>query len=158
MGDVVGAAKAELSRAKDRMAHALASTPDDKINWSPAPSARSAVELAAHGALGIAGLQGMFEGKPFPWANLDEADRVWRVEEAKFTTREQVLELLEKNAAAYNAWLDSLSPEELASTWTLPMGNVPAAYAITFPAYHLQTHAAQIDYIQTILGDRDMHF
>jgi hypothetical protein len=158
MEGVVNAAKAELANAKKRMEKVLAATPDDKINWSPGPNARTPVQVVAHAALSVTGIQGMLEGKPFPWANIEEADRAWRVDEAKFTSREQVVELLNKNVDTYFAWLDSLSAEQLASEVRAPMGTFPLSTAITFPAFHLSTHTAQLDYIQTILGDRDMHF
>ena len=75
MNDTIEAAKAELLRAKDRIKRALATTPDDKINWSPAPSARTAVQQVAHAAISIPGLQDWLSGKPFPFASVAELTR-----------------------------------------------------------------------------------
>ena len=150
-------AKAEFIRAKERLVHGLATTPDDKVNWSPAPTARTPVQLVAHAALSIAGMQGWFAGTPFRWASMAEADAEWRQEEKAFTSPQQALDLLEKNSAAYLAWLDSLTPELLASTLHTAMGDFPLAYAITFTADHLRGHAAQLDYLQTVWGDLDWH-
>lgn len=153
----VDEAKAEFTRATDRLKKAYAATPDDKINWSPSPTARTATEIAAHSAMSIKGMQGWFAGEPFPFESTKALDDYCRAEESKFKTREQVLSLLEENSANFHAFLDSLSQEKLASTFDTQMGSFPMTSAITFPADHIRSHAAQIDYIQTIHGDREMY-
>jgi len=155
--NIIPEAKAEFTRAKERIARALSTTPDDKINWSPGPCARTPLQQVAHGAMAICGIQGMLVGKPFPYADIVEADAAWRAAEKEFTTREQVLGLLEQSSAEYLAWLDTLTAEQLASTLQLPFGSFPMAAAITFAADHLRNHAAQIDYIQTVYGDQSWH-
>jgi hypothetical protein len=157
MEDTVSQAKAEFNRAKERMARALATTPDDRINWSPAPGARTPVQQVAHGAMAVTGIHGMLIGKPFPYADTAEMDRDLRAREKEITTREQALGLLERNCADYLAWLDTLTPEQVAAIVQLPFGPFPMAAAMTFPADHLRNHAAQIDYIQTIYGDYVWH-
>ncbi len=157
MENIIPEAKAEFVRAKERMVRALATTPDDKINWSPGTCARTPIQLVAHSAMGIAGIQGMLVGKPFPYADVVAADAAWRAAEKEFTTREQVLGLLEQNSAEYLVWLDTLTSEQVASTLQLPFGTFPMAAAITFAADHLRNHAAQIDYLQTVYGDQDWH-
>ena len=158
MEDTISQTKAEFVRAKERMAHALATTPDDKINWSPSPTARTPIQEVAHAARSISGIQGMLDGQPFPFSGIVEFDTTMRTAEREYTSREQVLSLLEQNSAEYLAWLDALTPERLAATVQFPFGPAPSlAVAITFPAYHLQNHIAQMDYIQTIYGDQDWH-
>ena len=140
------------------MVRALATTPDDKINWSPAPTARTPIQQAAHGAMAISGIQNMLAGKPLPYADVAEFDTSMRGAEKEFTSREQALSLLERNSAGYLAWLDALTPEQLASPARFPFGPATTmAVAITFPARHLQNHIAQMDYLQTVYGDHDWH-
>ena len=157
MENIITEAKAEFIRAKERMARALATTPDDKINWTPGSCARTPLQQVVHSAMAVSGIQEMLVGKPFPYADVAEADSTWRAEEKEFTTREQALSLLEQSSAEYLAWLDTLTDAQVASTLQLPFGAFPMASAITFPADHLRNHAAQIDYIQTIYGDQDWH-
>ena len=158
MEDIISQTKAELLRVKARAMHALATTPDDKINWSPSPTARTPIQQVAHGAMAIAGIQGMLAGTSFPFSSIAEFDTAMRAEEKKFTTREEVIDLLDKSCADCLALLDTLTPEQLASTVQLPFGPAfPMSVCITFPADHLNNHAAQIDYIQTIYGDHDWH-
>ncbi len=158
MQDTVDQSKAEFLQAKERLTHALATTPDERINWSPSPTARTPIQQVAHCAMSIPGIQGMLSGKPFPFADLAEFDTALRTDEKEFTTREQVLGLLEQTSAGYLAWLDALTPEQFDSTVHTPFGHVvPMTVGINFPAYHARDHVAQIDYIQTIYGDHDWH-
>ena len=158
MEDIISQTKAELLRSKKRMAQALATTPDDKLQWSPSPTARTPLQQVAHGASGIANTQGMLTGMPFPYPSIGEYDKAARTDEQQFTTRDQVLSLLEQSCTDYFTLLDTLTPEQLASTVQLPFGtSFPMAVCITFAASHLNDHAAQMDYIQTIYGDHDWH-
>ena len=158
MENSINQAKEEYLRAKGRMTHALVTTPDDKINWSPSSTARTPIQLVAHCANATSGIVGMLGGKPFPFASLAELDAAMRAEEKKFTTREQVLERLEQTSAEYLAWLDAVTPEQFVSTVHLSLGpTVPMAAALTFPERHLSSHISQIDYIQTIYGDLDWY-
>ena len=80
-----------------------------------------------------------------------------RDEEKKFTTRADVLALLDKNVSAYNVWLDSLTDEQLNASVSMGPQSFPMTSAITFAADHTRAHASQIDYMQTIYGDLDWH-
>jgi hypothetical protein len=154
----VDAAKAEYTRAKDRLAAVLAATPDDRVSWSPAASARTPLEVVAHGAMSVKGMQGWLSGEPFPFESMAALDAYSRNEEKKYPTREAALKLLEDNSTGFLAFLDSLPQEKLGSMFETQMGTFPMMSAITFPADHLRGHTAQIDYIQTVYGDREMHF
>jgi len=154
---IVEDAKAEYNRAKDRLTKAFNTTPDDKINWSPAPTARTPLNQVAHAAMAVAGIQKMFNGAPMPFENINEMDAQWRKEEKQYTTRDQVMDLLNQNSDAYIAWMDSLTPDQVQSTLKAPFGEFPMASAITWPADHLRNHAGQIEYIQTCYGDMDWH-
>ncbi len=159
MQDTIHQAKSAFLQAKGRLAHALTTTPDDRINWSPSPTARTPVQQVAHAAAAIKALHETFDGRTFKAASTAEADQGFREWEQGLRTREEALGLLEKNSAEYLAWLDTLTPERLALMIELPfgLGQVPLSVAITFPPAHTNDHAAQIDYIQTVYGDHDWH-
>ena len=158
MSNTVEEAKAEFTRAKDRLAKALNTTADDKANWSPCPAARTPVEVVAHAASSTVGIQGMLEGKSVDGMNPVDMDRMSREAEKEFKSKDQALAHLETTSTGYISFLDSLTPEQIASTVDTPFGSFPMAFAITFPADHIRSHAAQIDYIQTAYGDREWHF
>ena len=155
--EVVEAAKAEFARSIDRMKKCLETTPDDKLNWAPAPSARTPLQQVAHSAYAITGIMGMFKGETMDMSDLPKLDAKWREEEKELSTRELALAKLEENASTYNAFLDSLTPEQVSSTFKAPFGEFPMESAITWIADHVRSHCSQIDYIQTCYGDLDWH-
>lgn len=157
MEDIVSQAKAEYLRAKARLTKDLNNTPDEKINWSPSLTARTPIELVAHSANAVRGIQGMLQGKPFPFANVQEADAAFRLDEKRHKTREEVLTLLDDASNDFIAYLDGLTPAQVGSTISMMGGEFPLAVAITFPADHTRGHAAQIEYLHTIWGDHDWY-
>lgn len=157
MNTITEAAIAEFNRAVDRLKKGLETTPDDRINWSPSESARTPIDVVAHCAMSINGIQGWLEGKPFPYKDLPDLDRHSREEEAKFTSRDAVLNVLEENGKNYTNWMCGLSEEQLGGQFETGFGVFPMSDAITFVADHLRGHAAQLEYIQTIYGDRGFH-
>ncbi|HEY3330264.1 MAG TPA: DinB family protein [Capsulimonadaceae bacterium] len=155
MEDIISQAKGEFSRAQARIIRDITATPDDKLNWSPSATARTPVQIVAHAALGTQGIGGLLAGKPFPFANMAELDKASREMEKTYTSREAVIELAESTGAAFLAWLDSVTPEQLGSMCQFPGMAIPLVAAMTFPADHLRGHAAQIEYMQTIWGDME---
>lgn len=157
--EFIESAKAEFLQAKEGMVKALATTPDDRINWAPAPTARTPVQQVAHSAASIGHITGMLSGTHFAPQTPEEADKGFREWEQQFSTREEVLELLNQKSDAFLAWLDSVTSEQLETTVRLPfnLGIAPIRAVITAPALHTRFHAAQMEYTQTIYGDQDWH-
>lgn len=155
--ETVVAAKAEFDRAVDRMKRALATTPDDKLNWSPGGEARTPLMQVAHVSAAIEGMVGWFQGQAMDWSDIKAIDAGWRAAEKKVQTREQAETMLEAARAKYHAYLDSLTEEQLAKDFPLPFGPRPMSDVITFPADHTRGHAAQLEYTQTCYGDVDWH-
>jgi hypothetical protein len=152
-------AKQDFLQAKGALMNAFAHTPDDRLNWSPSPTARTPIQLAAHAASGFTMIHKQIAGTPFHIKDPKEADIHFREWERQFSTREQVNQLIEDNSAEYVTWLDSLTPESLEGNWILPfgLGEMPKAMSLGIVPMHTRTHVAQIEYIQTILGDHDWH-
>lgn len=158
MNDTVAAAKAEFDRAKGRVLSAFSHIPEDKINWSPSPTSRTPLELLAHCGIGTEGLGGWIAGgMSFDGFDPDAIEAQMREQESQVKTKEEALALLEKGCAFYSGWLDTLTDKQIAASFQTPMGERKMADVITFPADHLRSHAAQLDYIQTIHGDRKWH-
>jgi hypothetical protein len=153
MNTIISDAKAEFLRAKGRLEIDINNTPDDKVGWTPSATARTPIQIVAHGAMGTQSLNEWLAGKPFPFANMTEMDAAFRLAEKEYKTREAALNLLEQTTSEYVSWLESLTPEQVGSTVEMPFGAVPMAVAITFAADHLRGHACQLEYIQTIYGD-----
>jgi hypothetical protein len=88
---------------------------------------------------------------------MTELDEFSRGKEKEVASAEAALDLLNANSDKYVSWMESLSDEFLEGTFNSPMGGFPMKDAITFLADHLRSHASQLEYIQTIIGDREMH-
>jgi len=157
MEDIVSQTKAEYQRTKDRLALLLANTPDDKLNWAPSTTARTAIQLVAHSAESVAHIQYMLEGNWLEFNGTSDMDNRLRTSEKQYTTREQAIAILDKNSAAFMAFLDSLTPEKLGGTVKAFFGEAPISMAINFPRLHMQDHVAQFEYLQTIWGDVDWY-
>ena len=158
MNSTIESAKGEFERAVVRLTQSVAATPDEKIDWSPAPTARTPIEIAFHCTEVINALHGAISGTdPMPAASPVEMDTYFRTSEMTHGSRDEVVKKLKENAAAYTKWLDELPEEKLAEFWASPFGEIPYSVAITLPAYHTANHTAQLEYIQTIYGDRVWH-
>lgn len=159
MKAVIEAAKESFLQAKGRMERALASTPDDKLTWSPSPSSRNTLAIVAHSASALHSITEMLDGRPFGTPTTAEADKDFREWENQFTTREAVAELFEKNSHKYLTFIDNLSEDRYGELVTLPfgLGQAPFFACASAAANHTNDHCAQIDYLQTIYGDQDWH-
>lgn len=140
----------------DRLKRILARTPDDRLPWSPAPSARSPLAEVVHAANSIHHIHTAMMGTRYATPTMEEADAEFLALESGFTNRDDALALLDKNSGALIDWLDQLSLERLSDMVPLPfgLGEAPLEFMLMVPAWHTNDHAAQMDYIQTCYGDR----
>jgi hypothetical protein len=152
----VKATIADLTQAKDQMIRALNNVPQDKVDWSPAPSARSAIHIVAHSANSLGHISLTLLGTPYPAPTMAQADQEFLEAEKSVTTREAALELLEANFQKYVDVMQSLKSEDPNKMIPLPfgLGAAPLHFMVGMGALHTRTHTAQIEYLQTIYGDR----
>ena len=157
--ETIEKAKQTFLQEKERLVLGLSTTPDERLNWSPSETARTPIQIVAHAAYVIGSLNRTLDGDTFSIPTTAEADRSFREFERDFTTRDQALELLEQNSAAYVAWLDQLSEARLSDDVNLPFSaaEVLMAEVLDLAAQHTRWHAAQLDYVQTIYGDHEWH-
>jgi uncharacterized damage-inducible protein DinB len=128
-------------------AHNLEFIPDDKLNWKPAPTANSALEIINHTAGALHGMLPVLSGGEYASPQFTPA-----------TNRKEAQELITSSVEQYAAALRRLTPQDLARTVQLPFGSFPLAMAASMPAVDVIHHHGQISYIQTILGDTESHF
>jgi len=159
MSELIQDAKRDFEQSRGRMIGLLKDTPDDKLHWSPSPTARSPLALVAHAAMSIHHITEMLKGRPFGGTTTAIADKAFRQAEQEFTSRADVVALFEKNAAEYLAWIDALSEDALDDPITFPFGLGVGAvrHGLSAPARHTEAHIAQLEYVQTIYGDQDWH-
>jgi uncharacterized damage-inducible protein DinB len=134
--------------AARNMAYNLEFIPEDKLTWKPAPTANSALEVVSHI---VAVLR---VGEKLAQTGIWEMPQFQPLE-----SREAAKEQLESSAEAYAAALTQIDPAILGQVVKVGPGfEMPMARAATLGAVDALHHHGQIAYIQTLLGDTEMHF
>ena len=147
----------DANQLNARLLRILAKTPDDRLNWSPAPTARTPIQLVAHCAFSLGFIHAMLNGTPYHAKTTAEADAEFLEMERAVTTREQALTLWQSRFDAYVSFLISLQPDQMDTQVLLPfgMGALPMHFMAGIGGIHTREHIAQLEYLQTIYGDRD---
>lgn len=122
--------------------------PDDKLNWKPADTSRSALQIAAHVAATNRYFILAYQGNP-PATDFPEIMRWIDKASAPWTTKEKVLSELAESHAELDSLFAKLPPEIL--------DNERASIGLWVSSFHCYEHASQIDYLQTTWGDMEFH-
>lgn len=149
--------KAHFNIMRGRMELLFSKVPDDKINWSPAPTARTPVELVAHSGSAAEAFTRMFEGMPGDLGDLQVLDEHLRKSESAYKTREAALDELAKGGAAYFAALNEGLASRRETIIQGPFGPMPFDTLLRLPSLHIMGHTAQLEYLQSIYGDRNWY-
>ncbi len=157
---LVESACSSLGQAVGRMHGVVSRVPADKLDWSPSDSARTTIHLVAHCGYSLGWIKSMLTGVPYPGATTEIGDREQREFEREFTDIETALALLDERSEEWMAYVRTLSVEDLNRIIDLPfgLGQMRVRDAFGAAAWHTNDHCAQIEYIQTILGDRGWGF
>jgi DinB family protein len=134
--------------------------PEDKLTWTPTPTAKSAIRIAAHTALYAGRFAVMIGTRKLPVTGSLEEWRVQRnAQEAAITSRADVEAIFRRGTDEVLAALDSLTPELIAAPLDFGVGySPPMTFLMNLPGMHAISHAAQIDYLQTCWDDQEVHF
>ena len=138
----------QVEWAGGNFAYNLGFIAEDKINWKPAPSAPSALEVANHTVESLAKMSSVLRGASYD-ANVDFAPA---------TTREQAQIAIRTQSALFAQTVRGLRAEELDDKVVLPWGEHTKAEAAGMDAIEIVHHHGQIAYIQMLLGDTESHF
>lgn len=131
------------------LAHNLRHLPEERAHWKPEPGVKSPLAIATEvlGALNM--YRPIFAGPEYP-ASLPPL--------RKPETLADAAERVVAAADDYAALLEAAGPE-LNRPQEMPFGATFRAYrAVCFPLLDLFNHHGQILYIQSLLGDREMHW
>jgi hypothetical protein len=133
--------------------------PDDKLNWTPTPTAKSAIRIAAHTALYAGRFAAMIRERSCPAPdNLEEWLAQRNAEEEAITDRKEMERVFREGTVEVIAALDTLTPEEIEMSidsgqgWSMPMKQM-----MGLPGWHATLHAGQIDYLQTCWDDQQIY-
>lgn len=130
------------------LAYNLDFIPADKLNWKPAPTANSALEIVQHATRAFKFLQGMISGGS---GEPPEVPLPTTAAEAK----QQIIDA----AVEYKQFLTTIDPATLTNQIPMPFGaTFPLSRVVSMPVIDVIHHHGQIAYIQTLLGDTESHF
>ena len=157
MDDFIAICKERTTRALDSFLLDLSYVPADKLTWSPAPTAKSALDIATHCAAYSGNFAEIIAAGKFCFTLEEFLDKIQSAKDS-ITTLEQAEEMLRESIADSITALDTVDPEQIHAMVEAPHGPAPFIFFLTLPAMHLEKHGAQIDYLQTCWGDLEVHF
>jgi hypothetical protein len=126
--------------------------PTDKLDWKPMGNGRSAIDQLAECASSPQIMMRALSGKGYSYEEEDRAlkNSLKTIEEAERCLREGNAKLLEM--------IRAMPDEKLAEQIHLPWGDIwRLAEVANMHYWNLVYHVGQINYIQTLLGDFEMH-
>ena len=135
----------------------MKAVPDDKMGWKPSPTAKNVVQICAHAGVANLQLANIIRNGKSEFDKIEEYVKFTHAEEEKIQTREQAIQCIETSVGQLEKALLHLSSAQLAKEAITPFGACPMSELIYWPGNHLYMHASQIDYIQTIWGDMEIH-
>jgi hypothetical protein len=137
--------------ARERFVYGLSKVPDDRLNWSPAETAKTPLQIA--GALAASILSffvPIIATKALPSMEGNQG--------APPTSRAEVNRALTNAFDALDAAIDGTKPEALShpiSTPEVPGGTLPLADWIGMALTTCSYFQGQLNYVQTAYGDLD---
>jgi uncharacterized damage-inducible protein DinB len=114
----------QLDWARKNINHNLDFIPDDKLNWKPAPAAKSPMEIVAHMTQTI---------HMFTSALGDGGGS----EVGTASNREEAKALISKVVDAHIAKIKSLTPQQMEENVTLPIGEFPKSFIAGAPVIEI---------------------
>lgn len=133
--------------------------PDEKLDWTPTHTAKSAIRIAAHTALYAGRFAKMIKDRKLPAPdNLTEWLAERNAEEIAVTCREDIETIFRTGTAEVIEALDSLTAEEIGSSldsgqgWSMSMN-----FLMNLPGWHATLHTGQIDFLQTCWDDQTIY-
>lgn len=159
MDDLIQQCKDAAVREMEMFLRNFAHVPDDKLHWTPTPTAKSALRIAAHTAVHAGLFAQMIRTRQLPGTdNLEAWLAARNAEEEAITDRTQMERVFRSATDEVLAALDSLSASDLdLHLHADPGGSISMRYLITLPAWHATLHTGQIDFLQTCWGDAEIY-
>lgn len=137
----------------------LSHVPEDKMHWTPSPTAKSAFRIAAHTAVTNGHFARLIRDQRLPVGEeIPVMVEKMKAEEDSLESLAEIEALLRKNTDEILLALDTLTPEAVALVLDSSLGwSVPMTILMNLPGTHTAMHASQLDYLQTCWDDQVIH-
>jgi hypothetical protein len=157
ISEMAATARRDFERYSARVSCLLGFVPDDRLTWSPSPTAKSSLRIAAHCALTSRFFADIITGA-LPAITPEEFFKALSADEARITTRESALALLEETTVSLCRAIDTVNADNLDAPRGSPFGPLPLRFWIVQGREQMAGHAGQMEYLQTVWGDLDNHY
>lgn len=151
-------AKAHLRKATETGAKYIANNinaiAEDKRNEVPAGNARSPLYIVAEAASVNGMVAKMLTGETMERPSSEQTEAYLKT----FDTAEKALAFLTKETDSLLAAIDALDESTLGDIIPTPIGERTRFGLAEIPMWHMSYHDGQLNYIQTMLGDKEMHW
>ena len=156
--ELIARTRENTESSKAQLLRTFECVPDEKLTYSPAPSARSAIQIVSHCGMANLAFAAILRGEELDMPD-DPAEAATQIRMAghEIAARDEAIQLIEDSTAQVLAALENVTEERLQTTPESPFGPMPFAFWMELPANHMSVHAPQIDYLQTIWGDLQDH-
>lgn len=133
--------------------------PDDRLSWTPTPTSKSAIRIAAHTALYAGRFARMIRERKLPVVgDLAEWLAQRNAEEEAVTCRQEVERIFRAGTKEVLDALDCLTADDLTSSLDSGQGwSMSMTFLMNLPGWHATLHTGQIDYLQTCWGDEEIY-
>jgi hypothetical protein len=140
-------------KAADDLLTAFNRLPEDKRDWSPAESSRTAIDQLAECALLNGYCVGLLQGKSWPEGGFEAyvAEKKALLDQGPSA----VADLLKKSTSDVVAAIGQVPDDTLDNEITLPWETITVAKCVSYPHWNICYHEGQINYIASILGCLD---
>lgn len=159
MDPAIELAKLTANQGMDMFLRNFGKIPEDKLTWKPTPTAKSALQVAAHTAVTNSNFADFIRNRAVPSVdNLNEFLERTSAAELAITNKDEMEQAFRANTQKFIDALDTLSQEDLelqidsGQGWSMSM-----RYIIRMAGWHATLHCGQIDYIQTCYGDQQIY-
>lgn len=127
--------------------------PADRLVWKPLDQGRSSLDqLQECASVPDLHMQMIDPEIPGPFRGLEESYEYRQ----RWTTLDQCEAACREATARWVVFVRSLSEERLGEIITVPWGSAPVGVVTGLHYWNLVYHLGQINYIQTLYGDREM--
>ena len=138
-------------RQLDMLFAAARKLPEDKLDWQPAPGARSALSQLQEIATSVDAFWEAHAKREIVWS--EESMAKWQAERSKLTNLDELEAKTRESHARLFDFICTVTPQQLREEVKMPFpGQFDLAYILTYYFYNAAYHEGQINYIASILA------
>ncbi len=156
MNPAIELGKLTAVQGMDMFLRNFSKVPDDKLTWSPTPTSKSALRIAAHVAVTNANFADFIRNRKLPTED-EVPDFVARTTAAELaiTSKEEMERVFRENTQKVLDALDTLTDEDLDIVFG--SSHMSMKFLTRLAGWHATLHLGQIDYLQTCWDDQQIY-